>query len=84
MEGYPPYNMNTSMPLGGYPVWGAFNPTLRTIFRNLFELSHTDHPDAKSFVSQYYKEVFANKSKTSIKPIQSLSFLSDLVELPVL
>ncbi len=83
MEGYPPYNMNTSMPLGGYPVWGAFNPSLRAVFKNIFELSQSNDPDAKTFISQYYKEVFSNRSNnTSIKPVQSLSFLSDLVELP--
>lgn len=83
MEGYPPYGMNTSMPLGGYPIWSSFHPTLRTVFRNLFELSRSSDPTARSFVSVYYKEVFANKSKTSVKPVQSLAFLSDLVELPV-
>ena len=81
--GYPPYGLNTSMPAGGYPVWGAFDPTLSIIFRNIFELSQTDAPMAKSFISQYYQGLFGNSSNnTSIKPVQSLSFLSDLVELP--
>lgn len=81
--GYPPYGMNTSMPKGGYPVWGAFNPTLRNIFRNIFELSQSDDSMAKSFISQYYQGLLLNSSNTtSIKSIQSLSFLSDLVELP--
>ena len=50
--GYPPYGLNTSMPEGGYPVWGAFQPTLRIIFRNIFELSQTDDSTAKSFISR--------------------------------
>lgn len=79
--GYPPYGLNTSMPLGGYPVWGAFHPTLKIIFRNIFELSQTNDSMAKPFISEYYKGLFGNSSNnTSIKPIQSLSFLSDLVE----
>jgi hypothetical protein len=81
--GYPPYGMNTSLPQGGYPSWGAFNPTLRIVFRNIFELSQTDDSLAKSFISKYYQGLFGNNSKNaSIKPIKSLSFLSDLVELP--
>ncbi|MEO8960655.1 MAG: hypothetical protein ABI325_02155 [Ginsengibacter sp.] len=81
--GYPPYGMNTSMPKGGYPVWGAFNPTLRIIFRNIFELSQSDDSKAKSFLSQYYQGLSGKGSNnTSIKPIQDLSFLSDLIELP--
>ncbi|SKB35062.1 hypothetical protein [Daejeonella lutea] len=80
MEGYTPYGMNDSMPLGGYPIWGAFDPTLRTVFQNLFSLSHSNDPEAKSFISQYYKSVFANRSKSSAKPVGSLAFLSDLVE----
>jgi hypothetical protein len=69
------------MPLGGYPVWGAFHPTLKTIFRNIFELSKTNDSRAKSFISEYYTGLFGNDSNnTSIKPIQNLSFLSDLVE----
>lgn len=79
--GYPPYGLNISMPKGGYPVWGTFNPTLRTIFRNIFELSRSNDPAAKSFMSQHYKGLDgSNSDSTSIKPIQSLSFLSDLVE----
>lgn len=77
--GYPPYGMNTSMPKGGYPIWGAFHPTLRNIFRNIFELSLSDDPTAKSFVSTYYSGLSANSSTNTI---QSLSFLSDMVELP--
>lgn len=81
--GYPPYGLTTSIPDGGYPVWGTFNPTLNTIFRNIFELSQADDPKATSFMSQYYQGLFGNRSNdTSIKSIQSLSFLSDLVELP--
>ncbi len=79
--GYSPYGLNTSMPEGGYPVWGAFHPTLKIVFRNIFKLSQTNDSMAKSFFSQYYNELFDNSSNnTSIKPIQSLSFLSDLVE----
>lgn len=71
--GYPPYGLSISIPSGGYPVWGAFHPTLRTIFNNIYQLSQTDDAEATSFVSKYY---------TSAKRIQSLSFLSDLVALP--
>ena len=79
--GYSPNGLNSSMPTGGYPVWGAFDPTLKIIFRNIYELSQTNDSKAKSFISQYYKGLFGNSSNnTSIKPIQSLSFLSDLVE----
>ena len=82
--GYPPYGLNASLPKGGYPVWGAFNPTLRTIFRNIFELTQTDDSAAKSFLSQHYEGLVVNDpTNTSAKPIQSLAFLSDLVELPV-
>jgi len=83
--GYPPYGLNTSMPDGGYPLWGAFQPTLRTIFRNIFALSQTDDAKAKSFISQYYQGLFSGSrsGNTSKKPILSLSFLSDLVGLPI-
>lgn len=81
--GNPPYDLNTSMPKGGYPLWGAFHPTLKIIFDNIFELSQSDDPAAKSFISQYYKGlVGGNSNNPSAKSIQSLSFLSDLVELP--
>ena len=80
--GYPPYGLNTSMPKGGYPVWGAFQPTLRNIFRSIFELSQSNDATAKSFISQYYQGLYGGGSRTSKKPILSLSFLSDLVELP--
>ena len=83
MEGYTPFGMNDSMPLGGYPVWGSFHPALRTVFNNLYELSRSDNPEAKSFISKYYNSVFVNRAKGSVKPVQSLSFLSDLVELSV-
>ena len=79
--GYPPYGLNTSMPDGGYPLWGAFQPTLKNIFRSIFELSQTNDANAKSFISQYYRGLYSGGSNTS-KPILSLSFLSDLVELP--
>ncbi|MES3016504.1 MAG: hypothetical protein V4721_01945 [Bacteroidota bacterium] len=83
MEGYTPYGMNTSMPLGGYPVWGSFHPALRTVFRSIFELSQSNDPAAKSFITQYYQEVFTNKLKDkTVKPVGNLAFLSDLVELP--
>jgi hypothetical protein len=81
--GYPPYGLNTSMPQGGYPVWGAFQPTLKIIFRNIFELIQADNAEAKSFISQHYQGLSGNKSKNAAKrSIQNLSFLSDLVELP--
>lgn len=82
--GYPPYGLNTSMPEGGYPVWGAFQPTLRTVFRNIFELIQADDAKSKSFISQYYRGLSGNRSKNSAKKsIQNLSFLSDLIELPL-
>lgn len=81
--GYPPYGMNNSMPLGGYPVWGAFNPTLNNIFRNTYKLLHSSDSTAKSFIAQYYPGVSGRSvNHNSKSPIQNLSFLSDLVELP--
>lgn len=80
--GYPPYGLSLSIPDGGYPLWGAFHPTLNTIFRNIFELSQADDAATKSFVSQHYQRLFGGKSNnTPVKSAQSLSFLSDLVEL---
>ncbi len=79
--GYPPYGLSSSMPLGGYPAWGNFHLTLKTIFRNIFELSHTNDSKTKSFISENYQGLLVNRSdKTSTKPIQNLSFLSDLIE----
>ncbi len=77
--GYPPYGLNTSLPKGGYPIWGTFHPTLRTIFRNIFELSQTNDVKARLFISENYNGLSRN---SSIDTIQDLSFLSDLVELP--
>ncbi len=78
--GYPPYGLSISIADGGYPVWGAFNPTLKDIFRNIFQLSHADDDAAKSFATKYYQGLFGRGSdKTSIR---NLSFLSDLVEQP--
>lgn len=68
--GYPPYGLTSSVISGGYPVWGAFHPTLQTLFSNILELSRTDDPGAVSFLSRHYR---------SAKRIQGLSFLSDLV-----
>ena len=70
--GYRPYGLSISIPSGGYPVWGAFDPTLHTLFTSLYELAQSDDPSAISFVEQHY---------TSAERIQSLSFLSDLVAL---
>lgn len=82
--GYPPFGLNTSMPEGGYPVWGAFHPTLRIIFRNIFKLLQAEDAKAKSFISQYYQGLSGKRSDdTSKKSIQNLSFLSDMVELPI-
>ncbi len=77
--GYPPYGLTLSIADGGYPVWGAFHPTLNDIFRNIFELSQADDEMAKSFASKHYKRLFGGPGKTSVR---NLSFLSDLVELP--
>jgi hypothetical protein len=81
--GYPPYGLTESMPTGGFPVWRNFNPTLGTIFRNIFELSQRNDSIAKSFISKYYPEL-SNKSATNTSKvsIQNFSFLSDLIELP--
>ncbi|MBW7890760.1 MAG: hypothetical protein H3C48_07010 [Chitinophagaceae bacterium] len=80
--GYPPYGMNKSMPLGGYPVWGAFHPVLKTIFRNIFSLSQSEDSTAKSFMSKYYPGVSARKNRNNAHgQIHNLSFLSDLVEI---
>lgn len=79
--GYPPHGLSSSIPLGGYPAWGAFHPTLKIIFRNIYELAQTNDSKAKSFISENYSGLLVNGSNnTSTKPIQSLSFLSDLVE----
>ena len=79
--GYPPFGMNTSMPKGGYPVWGAFNSTLRIIFKNIFELTQSDDATATSFMSRYYQGLSGKKpNDASERRIQDLSFLSDLVE----
>jgi hypothetical protein len=81
--GYPPYGMNTSMPDGGYAVWGAFQPTLRIVFRNIFALTQSEDAKAKSFVSQYYQGLSGKRSGDGPqKSIPNLSFLSDMVELP--
>ena len=81
--GYPPYGLNTSMPDGGYAVWGAFQPTLRIVFRNIFALTQSDDAKAKSFISQYYQGFSGKRSDDTFKKsIQNLSFLSDMVELP--
>jgi len=81
--GYPPYGMNTSMPQGGYPVWGAFHPTLRAIFKNIFELLQTDDAKAGSFISRYYQGLSSGRSgNASGRSVPNLSFLSDMVALP--
>ncbi len=78
--GYPPYGLTLSIANGGYPVWGAFNPTLNDIFMNIYQLSQADDDVARSFVSKHYRGLFGGgPDKTSIR---NLSFLSDLVELP--
>ncbi|WP_300600589.1 hypothetical protein [Niabella sp.] len=79
--GYPPYGLTSSIPDGGYVVWGAFDPTLHTIFRNIFELSNTNEAEAKLFMAQYYSGL---SSGTAKKSINRFSFLSDMVELPLL
>lgn len=81
--GYPPYGLTISAADGGYPVWGAFNPTLNSIFRNIFKLSLADDPAARSFLSKHYKGLIRrNPDNASKISITNLSFLSDLVELP--
>ncbi|MCO5239972.1 MAG: hypothetical protein M9904_07940 [Chitinophagaceae bacterium] len=81
--GYPPYGLSISMADGGYPVWGAFHPTLNKIFRNLFELSQKKDDRIKPFISRHYPGLLGRSSKSdSTRSIQNLSFLSDLVELP--
>lgn len=81
--GYPPYGLTISIADGGYPVWGAFNPTLRSIFRNIFDRSLSDDAAAKSFISKHYQGLIRKNPDNTYKiPITDLSFLSDLVELP--
>lgn len=81
--GYPPYGLSSSMPDGGYPVWSAFHPTLRKIFRGIFELLQTDDIKAKSFIAQYYKSL-SGKKKTNVSgwSPQRFAFYSDMVALP--
>ncbi len=80
--GYPPYGLSISIADGGYPVWGAFHPTLNRIFRNIFELSQKNDERAKTFILRNYPRLLDNRSNSaSKKSIQNLSFLSDLIEL---
>lgn len=82
--GYPPYGLSISIPNGGYAIWSGFQPTLRIIFKNIFELSQTDNEQAKSFVLQHYNGLLRSRSENiSTIRIQDLSFLSDLIELPL-
>ena len=81
--GYPPFGMNASMPMGGYPIWGAFNPTLSNLFTNIYELSQQKDSTAKSFMKKYYPGLSVSKPGNTLKEIQNLSFLSDMVEHPV-
>lgn len=81
--GYPPYGLSTSIPDGGYAVWGAFQSTLNTIFRNIFELSQKEDAAAKAFITKHYPGLSNNGSNNlSVKSTQSLAFLSDMVALP--
>ncbi|MBO9592591.1 MAG: hypothetical protein J7599_06740 [Niabella sp.] len=79
--GYPPYGLTSSIPDGGYVVWGAFDPTLNTIFRNIFTLTNTGGAAEKSFMTQYYPGLSYRTAKRSIS---RFSFLSDMVGLPLL
>lgn len=78
--GYPPYGLTLSMANGGYPVWGAFHPTLNAIFRNIFELAQKDDAEASAFASKHYQRLSGSGSDK--RSVRDLSFLSDLVELP--
>lgn len=81
-SGYPPFGLTSSVPEGGYPVWGAFHPTLNTLFRSFYDMGKSGDAATKSFVSQYYPQLFDKiTDKTSTKQVISLSFLADLVEL---
>ncbi|MBO9619871.1 MAG: hypothetical protein J7539_12650 [Niabella sp.] len=79
--GYPPYGLTSSIPDGGYVVWAAFDPTLNTIFRKIFELSNTDDAEAKRFMAQHYSSLCYSTAKRSIN---RFAFLSDMVGLPLL
>ena len=81
--GNPPYGLSVSMPSGGYATWGAFQPTLKKVFRRIFDLTQKKEPNATSFIQQYYRS-FSNEGAESafIPTRQSFAFLSDLVALP--
>lgn len=82
-SGYPPYGLNSSMPKGGYAVWGAFDSTLQRIFKRIFALLHSNDPEAKAFIAKYYKDLSGMGTATARgKRVPDLAFLSDLVELP--
>ncbi|MCF3108765.1 hypothetical protein LL912_08240 [Niabella sp. CC-SYL272] len=81
--GYPPYGLSSSIPDGGYAVWGAIQPTLHTIFRTIFQLSQSDDTGAKSFMAQYYPQLSGNRSDIIKRSTNHFAFLSDLVELPL-
>ncbi|MGJ7029639.1 hypothetical protein [Niabella hirudinis] len=82
--GYPPYGLTSSIPDGGYVVWGGLHPTLNNIFRTIFNLSQTDEARAASFIKQYYPGLAGSRSDPTLKKsITRFCFLSDLVGLPL-
>ncbi len=81
-SGYPPFGLTSSIPEGGYAVWGAFDPTLSTIFRRFYEMSQAEDAATKAFVAEHYQKLFDNPAgHSSGKSVISLSFLADMVEL---
>ncbi|GAA4438673.1 hypothetical protein GCM10023091_19560 [Ravibacter arvi] len=68
--GYPPYGLSVSIADGGYPIWGAYNPTLHLIFRNIYGMLQSDDAAVKDFISKHYRGLSGRGN---------LAFLSDLV-----
>ncbi|WP_139201691.1 hypothetical protein [Rhodanobacter glycinis] len=77
--GQAPYSLAWSYPTGGYPQWGEFNETLRSLNLQIYRLLDGADTKKSTFVDKYYSRLQMPKTPDAAQEIWSLTFLSSLV-----
>ncbi|MBS0457782.1 MAG: hypothetical protein JSS44_10685 [Proteobacteria bacterium] len=76
-SGEAPYSLAWSFPTGSYPQWGAFDSTIRTLGRQLYQL--VSSPEAAPFIDRYYPQLKPSSTPKEIRDIWMLTLASSLI-----
>lgn len=78
--GNPPFGLAWSIPTGGYPEWGAINPTIQSISRRIYFLLESTDPQSVTFINQHYPQLRISNTASSNHGIWTMTFLASLVD----